>query len=268
MKKYLIILIFFSCNPQLSSAGSRTPAYYKKRTNKGYVYKDENKIACKRKILIFSYGSLVKQKENKKTGDILCASTFEKTSLQVPISFTFLAEYPHYPTRRATVTLDAQAKEMKNIWWARSDFAHLGNARNNLAAREGSAFKNSHEGYDNSNIFYIKRLHYNHKNSRELSIPGFPGWVSLRARYKHQQMPTPLLQSMVQFVQEHNADAAIWAALPSNGNEKMLNNLIEKDPVFVANTYRYIEKLPPGNTLTNFEKAVIEQYKKTSPPPL
>lgn len=244
-----------------------------KKSATDYHYIDESKFPShhKKKILIFSYGTLVKQKANKKTGDILYTKPFEKTDIQVPISFTFLAGYPKkgyeipktvlekFPNRRATATIDANSQEYKNLWMAISDFSLLSNARNNVAAREGAPLLSPKHGYDLSNIFYIKKLSSNrNKNLQEEYIPEFPNWVTLRPSLQHQQLSSALLHDIIKLLEEHNADAAVWVALPSNIESGSLFDLLQ-DSAFVANTNRYIHNMPPGNSMTNFENAVMQK---------
>ena len=98
----------------------------------GYRYKDENTIQDKRKIAILSYGSLVKQAENHQTGARLDASAFAPTEIRLPVSLARLSQ-----GNRLTAVIDKNGKP-KKVWAATSQFQFLPNARNNLAAREGS----------------------------------------------------------------------------------------------------------------------------------
>lgn len=276
---FLIIIIaalgyFFCCiqNDIFCIAHKKTSHSWQKQTKKGYRYYDERKLPYKQKIILFAYGSLVKQKENRKTGDFLEAGLFEKTSLQVPVSFTFLAGYPvngyflpldklkNFSNRRVTVTIDSYANEYKDLWFAISKFNSLSNARNNLAAREGAPFKGIHKGYDLTNIFYIKKLlPYEHKKSYEEFVDEFSQWVTLKPHNKQQQLTDAVLKKMVLFAQENGAQAAIWVALPSNVDRRTVNELIKNDPVFVKNTKEYIEKIPNSSILTGFEKNIFKQ---------
>jgi hypothetical protein len=238
-------------------------------TARGHIYQNEMTLPLHKKILIFSYGSLVSQKENKKTGDVLKATSFAKTEIQVPVSFTFLAgcspccqimpnNYKKFPNCRATVTIDSNSDEFKNIWAARSKFHSLQNARNNLAAREGAPFLGIHKGYEVKHIFYIRKLSYQYpKKSYETFIKSFQDWVTLKPYKAHQKLPHMVLSDMVNYALKKNADAAIWAALPSNIDAESLDILLEHNKNFVKNSYNYIKKLTPGNKYTDFEQKIL-----------
>lgn len=265
MKKSFNVFLFLLI-PQYAHEPWKIP------TAKGYYYHDETKLP-KQKILIFSYGSLVKQKDNKKTGDLLYAGEFSKTQIKVPVSFTFLAGYPlhmlnkkttdiaHFPTRRATATIDSTSKDYKNLWVATSDFSYVPNARNNLAAREGAPLLNQKTGFDVSNIFYIKKVNKKYQvKKQEKKVPKFPEWVTLQPTHEHQQLSQDILQEMVTVLNNNNAEAALWVALPSNVDQQTLSTILENDPVFVKNTITYIQKLPSDNVLSDFEKKVLEKW--------
>lgn len=269
-KHYKFLLIFLTIH-SFVLVGSPQKLPRKNQTKRGFRYIQETNVPhdYKQKILILSYGSLVKQKMNRKTGDVLYAGPFTKTSIAIPISFTFLAGYPKtgyhtapdiletYKNRRATAAIDANSDEYKNLWVATSDFSLLSNARNNLAAREGAPFINKKQGYDLSSIFYIRKVsNASKKKTHEESIVGFPGWVMLRPPLSHQQLTPVVLYDIVKLLQEHHGDAAIWVALPANVNKNVLFDLL-KDPVFVTNTARYIHNMPPGNSMTKFEEDVL-----------
>lgn len=250
MKKFIIIFLILSFN----FFNAQEP--WKRPTAKGYYYRDES-ILPKQKILIFSYGSLVQQKDNKKTGDMLYAGGFVRTSITVPVSFTFLAGYPS-PTRRATITIDTDSHDYKPLWVALSDFSYLENARNNLAAREGAPLLSEKKGYDLSYVFYIKKVAHSYKlKKREKRITGHSQWVTFYTS-KNQQLPTSILQKIIDILESQQAVAGVWVALPSNVDQKALLAFTQ-DPVFVKNTSQYIQKLPPGNILTPFEQSVLSK---------
>lgn len=221
-------------------------------------------------ILIFSYGSLVKQKTNKKTGALLNAGPFFKTSLGVPVSFTFLAGMPtklitqdirlrnNFTKRRATVTIDVYSKEFKPLWVAQSSYTSLSEALNNLAAREGAPFINNTNNYDLSHMFYIKKVTpFYRKKRAEIYIKGAKNWITCKAQNINQQLSNNQLLTIVKFIEKNNAQAAIWAALPSNCRQHDLITLLNNDPTFIANTAAYIQNMPPGNNVGSFEKNVI-----------
>lgn len=243
-------------------------------TSLGYSYKQEDIIPIQYKILIFSYGTLVTQKDNKQTGDVLLAEPFQKTSIDVPVSYTFLAGFPkklckihtrpsysdRFENRRATVTVDSHSQEFKTLWSAKSKFNSIKNARNNLAAREGSPLISAHVGYDLSSIFYIRKISdWDPKNSNEEYIENYPEWVVLKGKHKHQNLNPKILQQMIEYALANNAQAILWAALPSNVTSQKLQELL-KDKAFIKNTYNYISKLPKGHNLTAFEQKVIKLY--------
>lgn len=223
------------------------------------------------KILVLSYGSLVKQKDNKKTGALLRATDFHKTSLEVPISFTFIAGLPatllhshnkkllnKHPLRRATATIDRLSKENKPFWFAVSKMNSLFEARNNLAAREGAPFLAEKNGYDLTHIYYVKKIDAAYKKAaNERFIPGYKHWVAMRAPQR-QQLSLQQLQQLVAFTIKQKADAAIWVALPSHVTQEELNKIIKRDYHFAHNTAAYIQKMPPGNIMSCFEKKVIK----------
>ena len=270
MKRFLP-LIFFCFVMPLNATLRKNRKDKKMQTNLGYVYSNEKRSFDPMKILVFSYGSLVKQKDNKRTGDVLLADSFIKTTIKVPISFTFLAGYPShwysmgpqefksYPKRRATATIDSNAHEFKTLWVARSNFTTLNNARNNLAAREGSPYRGATKGYDLTNMFYIRRLSrlYPKKVSEE-TIEGTHEWVVLKPTKMHQRLDNKILKKMINYIKSNKAQAVIWAALPSNVEATELEKLM-KDPLFVENTFNYILKLPEGHELTEFEKSIIKK---------
>lgn len=261
---FLIFLTFIAYSHVLHKNKST-----RAQTSRGFIY--SNETCLPQKILICSYGSLVKQKMNRKTGDILYAGPFIKTTIKIPISFTFLAGYPptghktscdilrNYKNRRATAAIDADSDECKNLWIAVSDFSSLSNARNNLAAREGAPLINKNQGYDLSSIFYLRQLGNSRKKPHEECITEFPEWVMLRPSLQQQRLSTTIIHQLIKILKDHNAHAAIWVALPDNIKKNELFDLL-KDPVFVTNTYRYIQNMPPNNIMTTFENKVVHIY--------
>ncbi len=229
-----------------------------------------DKNLSQQKILIFSYGSLVKQKDNKKTGALLHATPFAKSPIKLPVSFTFIAGLPPYllhtnkkkwnnfPHRRATVTIDRLSKENKPLWFATSKMSSLSEARNNLAAREGAPLNKITQEYEVTHIFYIKKVDNAYKKgNNEKWIPGFKNWVALRAVNRRQQLSIQQLQQLVTFTIKQNADAAVWVALPSNVTQDQLYRIIEKDDQFRKSTAEYMQKMPPNNEMSNFEQKVM-----------
>ena len=118
----------------------------------GYHYKDENSIQDKRKIAILSYGSLVNQATNRRTGVKLEATPFILTPVQLPVSLSRISQ-----DNRLTAVIDRQG-ELKRVYAAQSKFQWLPNARHNLAAREGASYRGQTDGYRLNSIFYMKKL--------------------------------------------------------------------------------------------------------------
>jgi hypothetical protein len=232
--------------------------------------KEKSTFNKKKKILIFSYGSLVVQKENKKTGKQLQATAFTMTNIKVPISFAFIAGLPphliktnkknwkSFPLRRATATIDRFSKDYKPLWFAFSKKDTLPEALNNLAAREGASKVRKSQRYDTTYLFYIKRVTQNYKKlNSEKWIPGLTNWVTKKPWYRSQQLSNECLKEIVHFTQKQKADVAIWAALPSNITNRELVTIIKNDKVFTKNTQAYIKKMPPGNKLSSLEHRVL-----------
>ncbi len=119
----------------------------------GYKYRNEIEVQDKRKIIVLAYGSLVNQKENQRTGNALRAGQFYKTPLEAPTDFTRISS-SGTQQRRVTIVIDNQSQQGKPLWGAISEFEFLPNARNNLAAREGSGQQaNKQDGYILAQIF-------------------------------------------------------------------------------------------------------------------
>jgi hypothetical protein len=230
---------------------------WKKSTKQNYRYYDETAIRESRKILVFGYGSLMKQKKSLTNLNKLKAGNFIKTNIEVPLSLTRISGQGTN-NRRVTVVIDNESDETGNLWAAFSKFQFLPNARNNLAAREGAPLKNTEsplDGYDLSNIFYIKKLlSQQTKDPNEQEIQGMPGWVvRVGVQDKRQELPQPLLKEMAQFAERNGADAAIWASFPSNKTVEEIKNALRTDERLAKNTYYYLRTLP-------LQKLKFEKY--------
>jgi hypothetical protein len=103
---------------------------WKKSTKQNYRYYDETAIRESRKILVFGYGSLMKQKKSLTNLNKLKAGNFIKTNIEVPLSLTRISGQGTN-NRRVTVVIDNESDETGNLWAAFSKFQFLPNARNN-----------------------------------------------------------------------------------------------------------------------------------------
>lgn len=220
----------------------------------GYRYKNEDTIQRKRKIAILSYGSLVRQKENRQTHAVLEAMPFSATTIHLPVSLSRQSQGP-----RLTAVIDSKG-DPKRVWAATSRFHFLPNARNNLAAREGSRYIGQNTGYDLTNIFYMKKLlSHQTKDSNEKMIPS-TNWAIRLPNNTHQQrqeLPDNIALDIASWADSKGYTAVIWASFPPNiaSKKEMIRRLIRNDALLI-NTQDYIQNLPDGPQ-SAFEQAVI-----------
>lgn len=218
----------------------------------GYHYKNENAVQDKRKIAILSYGSLVRQSENMQTHAKLEATAFNPTEITLPVSLTRQSQGPRF-----TAVIDRDG-DLKRVWVATSRFQSLPNARNNLAAREGSVYRGQETGYDLTNIFYMKKLLPGRvKDNNEQAIPQTANWVIRSATHERQQLPTPVAQQVARWADNNGYSAIIWASFPPNisSRAEAINRLLQ-DGVLLRNTQEYVRNLPDG-AQSAFEQAIL-----------
>lgn len=219
----------------------------------GYRYRDEATIRDKRAIAVLSYGSLVNQPDNRHTGARIETNGFHPTTMTLPVSITRLSGQTH----RFTAVIDSNGYP-KRVYAAQSKFQFLPNARNNVAAREGSTYRGQDSGYDLKYIFYMKKLAPSAtKDRNEESIAG-THWVILIPENARQKLSNAIAQSIVQWADSKNYTAVIWASFPPNvASEKTAAAKILEDNDLYYNTKDYIVNLPDGPQ-SDFEKAVAQ----------
>jgi hypothetical protein len=220
----------------------------------GYRYTDENTIQNNRKIAILSYGSLVRQKNNRRTLARLEATQFKPTEFYLPVSLSHQSQ-----TNRLTAIIDRNG-DPKRVWVATSQFSFLPNACNNLAAREGSRYLGQHKGYDLTNTFYMKKLLHNQTKNRNEKIIPSTSWVIRLPKHKHQrslELPEDSAHNVATWADSKGYTAVIWASFPPNiaSQEEMIQKLIHSNTL-LTNTQDYIRNLPDGPQ-SEFEQAVI-----------
>lgn len=218
----------------------------------GYRYRNEQTVQDKRKIAVLSYGSLVNQCANRHTGACIETYGFHPTSLTLPVSITHLSQ-----THRFTAVIDNNGYP-KRVYAAQSKFQFLPNARNNLAAREGSSYRSQDRGYDLKYMFYMKKLApVARKDSNEEIIPG-TNWAILIPENSRQKLSNATAQSIAQWADSQNYSAVIWASFPPNvESQKAAATKILEDNDLYYNTKDYIINLPDGPQ-SPFEKAVVQ----------
>lgn len=222
----------------------------------GYHYRNESDVQDKRNIAIISYGSLVNQPQNLITHVRLEATQFQPTTIQLPVSL-MRESSSNTPQRRITAIID-RTGELKRVWAATSTFHYLPNARNNLAAREGSRLQSQATGYDLNNIFYMKKLLPGRtKDNNEEVIPQTDRWVIRVASHELQKLPTNIAQSIARWADNNTITAVIWASFPPNiaSKHEVIQRLIA-DQILLHNTQAYVRNLPDG-AQSSFEREII-----------
>lgn len=218
----------------------------------GYHYKDENSIQDKRKIAILSYGSLVNQATNRRTGVKLEATPFILTPVQLPVSLSRISQ-----DNRLTAVIDRQG-ELKRVYAAQSKFQWLPNARHNLAAREGASYRGQTDGYRLNSIFYMKKLLPGRaKDDNEDAIPNTHNWVIRHEDNERQSLSMNTAQVLAGWADNLGYQAIIWASFPPN--ERSRTATIEKllvDSQLLLNTQAYVRTLPDGPQ-SDFEQAIM-----------
>ncbi len=244
MKSLLIFILILSF-PFLHAAHPQQDA-------NGYRYRNEQTVQDKRKIAILAYGSLVNQCANRHTGALVETFGFHPTSITLPVSITHLAQ-----TNRFTAVIDHEGYP-KRVYAAQSKFQFLPNARNNIAAREGSRYRGQENGYDLRYMFYMKKLAPGaHKDRNEENI-GESNWVIRIPENPRQRLPNAMAQSIAQWADSQNYTAVIWASFPPNiESQKAAAAKILENHDLYYNTKDYIINLPDGPQ-SPFEKAVAQ----------
>lgn len=221
----------------------------------GYRYKDETTIRQHRKIAILAYGSLVRQQANLQTGARLEATQFSPTEIKLPIS---LSRYSQ-GSRRITAVIDSNG-DPKRVWTATSVFTFLPNARNNLAAREGSRYLGQSAGYDLTNICYMKKLLPNQTADRDETMIDSTDWAMRASKGRQRrkdELPASSARKIAAWADAHAYTAVIWASFPSNMKSKkdVVRKLLH-DSTVLKNTQQYVKNLPDG-AQSALERAVI-----------
>lgn len=218
----------------------------------GYRYRNEQTVQDKRKIAILAYGSLVNQCANRHTGALVETFGFHPTSITLPVSITHLAQ-----TNRFTAVIDHEGYP-KRVYAAQSKFQFLPNARNNVAAREGSRYRGQERGYDLKYMFYMKKLTPGTTKDRNEENIGESNWVILVPKNTRQRLSNNNAQSIAQWADSQNYTAVIWASFPPNiESQKAAAAKILEDHDLYYNTRDYISNLPDGPQ-SPFEKAVVQ----------
>lgn len=220
----------------------------------GYHYKNEREIRDSKKIAVLAYGSLAKQRENRQTGALLETTQFKPTDLYLPVSLLRQSQGP-----RLTAVIDPQGHP-KKVWAATSHFQYLPNARNNVAAREGSRYLGQNKGYDLTNIFYMKKLVPNHRRDcNEKEISG-TSWVISTPRTKQQrrhELPEDTKRAIAQWADGKGYTAVVWASFtPNIKSQREATRRLLQDDVLLRNTQNYVRNLADG-AQSPFERAVM-----------
>lgn len=222
------------------------------RDANGYRYRDESTVQDKRKIAILSYGSLVNQNTNNQTGAKLEATAFAPTTIQLPVSIGRQSQ-----GNRMTAVIDKNG-DPKRVWAATSKFQFLPNVRNNVAAREGSPYRDQDTGYDLTNIFYMKKLLPDRmKDSNEELIPNTNRWAIRTENNERQRIPTAAAQALAQWADANGYSAIVWASFPPNlSSQQAATAKLIENAELLHNTQDYVRNLPDG-AQSAFEKAII-----------
>lgn len=209
----------------------------------GYTYKDESAVSDKRNIAILAYGSLVNQPQGSTGVTLKARYPFKDTSLTMPVGFTRISS-ANTPKKRVTAVIDTASQFSRPLYATQSDFKFLPNARQNLAAREGTALRSASEGYDLKYTPYMKKLTTGRaKDSNEAEIPGIPGWV-VRLEEGRLKLPDSQLKRIAQWAQENGFSAVIWASYPSTHTQQQILDQLRQDRLLLDNTKAYIRNMP------------------------
>lgn len=217
-------------------------------------YKNEREIRDSKKIAVLAYGSLAKQRENRQTGALLETAQFKPTELYLPVSLSRQSQGP-----RITAVIDPQGHP-KRVWAATSHFSYLPNARNNVAAREGSRYLGQNKGYDVTNIFYMKKLSPRQtKDCNEKVIAG-TNWVINAPRTKQQrinELSEETKHSIAQWADQNGYSGVVWASFaPNIKSQREVVKRLLRDDVLLRNTQDYVRNLADG-AQSPFEGAVM-----------
>lgn len=191
-----------------------------------------------RNIAVLAYGSVINN-----PGDMKINSSFKKTPFGMPIRLSRASRWPGFPNpssmtdgRRFSLTIDPLATP-EPVYYARSSFSSIPEARDDLAKREGSP--------NRSNIAYLRRLR--------------PGQAPDAAEtYRNNYWAGYLLQlepkyadKITMWADQNNFDAVIWTSLPANvqtepgaAGGRLIFEYLNNDPVLLKNTQAYIRGLP------------------------
>ncbi len=246
MKKLLVLMIIAMSLPAMAMGPLRVDA-------NGYRYEDEGSVQDKRKIAILAYDSLFKHLFNQSTGaKLMISGAFAPINVTVPVSLSRISQ----TTNRVSEVIDSQG-EFRPVYAAQSSYQYLPNARNNLAAREGAPYEGQADGYDLSNIFYMKKLFAGRRpDSNEEEIAG--AWVIRKAEESpRQKLSAATKQAIVKWADANGYNAVIWSSFPPNtrSQAEIVQKLLS-DPKLLSNTQDYIQNLP-GGPKTTFEQVIL-----------
>lgn len=221
----------------------------------GYRYKNETTVQHQRKIAVLSYGSLVRQKENRQTNARLEASEFSPTDLVLPVSMSRYSQ----KAGRFTAVIDNNG-DPKRVWAATSAFTFLPNARNNLAAREGARYMGQRKGYDLTHTFYMKKLFPGQIADHNEKMITATNWTIRipKSRLRCSNiLSADATQQIAAWADANGYTAVIWASFPSNvASHKEIIRKLLRDDILLKDTQDYIKNLPDG-AQSAFEYAVL-----------
>ena len=146
----------------------------------------------------------------------------------------------------------------KRVWAATSKFQFLPNARNNVAAREGSPYRGQDTGYDLTNIFYMKKFaHGRMKDANEETIAGSDRWVIRTEANERQRIPMGTALALAQWADANGYSAIMWASFPPNlSSQQVAAAKLLENAELLRNSQDYVRKLPDG-AQSAFEKAIV-----------
>ncbi len=203
------------------------------------------------KIVILSYGSLVKRPAHSVTGVQLHATEFLPTSLYFPIDLSLLKN-----TDRITAVINTATGSQKRVWAAQSLCATFEQAAQNLAAREGASFLAESQKYDVQYIFYIKKAKNKTVRTSDEKLSSDKKWIIKNDSHKCQMLSEFLIDQLIKWAADHRVSSILWTSCPivAMPYEEFIKLLL-KDDTLLYNAQYYIRDLPDGPE-TPLEKAI------------
>lgn len=192
------------------------------------------------RIAVLGYGSLMRQVHAPFSKIPLCTtSTWALTPFKLPIDYLQLA---FANTRKAKLALVIhEDSPLRPVWYTFSCYGSLAHARANLAAREETQIL--------EHIPFIIRDH--HSTDKYICSFKYKGWKGNLAK-----LPEKYIYEIVQWAQDNNIDAVIWASFTANITKTQAKELLISNPIILKNTQEYIKKVPM-ETPNEFEHAVL-----------